>query len=73
MQAIVDKDFNYDKEQEQRVFWGTFGDTDIRKTTIRDMYYDEKTQYDELQELKERVDPEDIFHTDLTVKRKVID
>ncbi|QSJ14844.1 FAD-binding protein [Nostoc sp. UHCC 0702] len=66
MQIVVDKHFS--SNQEQRVFWGSFGDTDIRKSEIRQMYYDSEEQYEQLQQLKQRVDPKDIFHTTLTVQ-----
>jgi FAD/FMN-containing dehydrogenase len=66
MQSVVDQHFS--SNQEQRVFWGSFGDTDISKNEIRQMYYDSEEQYARLQQLKQRVDPNDIFHTTLTVQ-----
>lgn len=66
MQLLIDNHFN--NGQERRVFWGSFGDTDISKPTIRQMYYDSEDQYKQLQELKQEVDAEDVFHTDLTVQ-----
>jgi FAD/FMN-containing dehydrogenase len=66
MQIIVDKHFS--GNQEQRVFWGSFGDTDISKNEVRQMYYDSEEQYERLQKLKQLVDPNDIFHTTLTVQ-----
>ncbi|CBN53929.1 MULTISPECIES: FAD-binding protein [Kamptonema] len=66
MQNVVDEHFS--GNQELRVFWGSFGDTDITKDDIRKMYYDSKEQYARLQQLKQRVDPNDIFHTTLTVQ-----
>jgi FAD/FMN-containing dehydrogenase len=66
MQIVVDKHFS--GNQEQRVFWGSFGDTDISKTEVRQMYYDSEDQYARLQQLKQKVDPNDIFHTTLTVQ-----
>ncbi len=66
MQLLVDNDFS--QEQEQRVFWGSFRDTDMSKEEVRQMYYDSKLQYARLQKLKKRVDPKDIFHTTLTVQ-----
>lgn len=59
--------FNSDRK-ERRYFWGTFDSTDISKSDIRSMYYDDEKQYEELQELKGYVDPKDIFHTELTVQ-----
>jgi hypothetical protein len=67
MQDIVDKYFHNDSH-ERRFFWGSFGDTNISNPNIRKMYYDSEEQYKQLQELKKRVDPTDIFHTELTVK-----
>jgi FAD/FMN-containing dehydrogenase len=66
MQIVVNEHFS--KNQEQRVFWGSFGDTDISKNEIRQMYYDSEQQYAQLQQLKQKVDPNDIFHTTLTVE-----
>lgn len=66
MQTVVDEHFS--GNQEQRVFWGTFGDTDISKKEVRQMYYDSDEQYARLQQLKQEVDPNDIFHTTLTVQ-----
>jgi len=66
MQSVVDQYFSGD--QELRVFWGSFGDTDIRNDKIRKMYYDSDEQYQQLQRLKEEVDPNNIFHTTLTVQ-----
>ena len=67
MQDIVDKHFHNDSH-ERRSFAFTFGDTNISNPDIRKMYYDNEEQYKKLQKLKERVDPDDIFHTDLTVQ-----
>ncbi|MGB1241150.1 MAG: FAD-binding protein [Chitinophagales bacterium] len=66
MQQIVDDHFNND--QERRVFWGTFGDTDISKQAVRQMYYDDEEQYVRLQQLKKEVDSIDVFHTEMTVQ-----
>ncbi len=67
MQDILDKHFHNDSH-ERRIFPFTFGDTNISNPNIRKMYYDSEEQYKKLQELKKRVDPTDIFHTELTVK-----
>jgi hypothetical protein len=67
MQEIVDKYFHNDSH-ERRSFHATFGDTNISNPDIRKMYYDSEEQYKKLQKLKECVDPDDIFHTDLTVQ-----
>lgn len=66
MQNLIDAHFSTD--QELRVFWGTFDDTDISKKSIRKMYYDSEKKYKKLQALKKRVDPNDLFHTELTVQ-----
>jgi FAD/FMN-containing dehydrogenase len=66
MQALIDEHFS--KGQELRMFWGSFGDTDISKQEIRSKYYDNEEQYAKLQELKAKVDPNDLFHTEFTVK-----
>ena len=67
IQGILDKYFHNDS-QERRVFWGSFGDTNISNPDIRKMYYDSEEQYKKLQKLKKLVDPDDIFHTELTVQ-----
>jgi len=66
MQDIADK--HYNDSHERRLFAFTFGDTNISNPDIRKMYYDSEEQYKKLQELKKRVDPTDIFHTNLTVQ-----
>ena len=66
MQHLVDTHFS--NGQERRVFWGTFGDTDISNPSVRKMYYDSQFQYKRLQNLKKKVDPNDVFHTELTVQ-----
>lgn len=67
MQSIVDKHFNKDR-QEKRFFWGTFGNTKMSEDSVRKMYYDDEKQYRELQIIKEKHDPSNIFHTDLTIQ-----
>jgi FAD/FMN-containing dehydrogenase len=66
MQALIDVHFS--PAQEQRLFWGTFGDTDITKNAVRNFYYDDPAVYARLQKLKKKVDPNDLFHSRLTVK-----
>ena len=66
MQDLVDQ--NFSPGQERRVFWGTFGDTDMAKDSVRRMYYDSDHDYAKLQALKKEVDPDDLFHTSLTVQ-----
>jgi hypothetical protein len=66
MQNIIDDHFSHG--QEIRFFWGSFADTDISKEEIRKMYYDNDKEYSDLQNLKKRIDPDDVFHTSLTVQ-----
>ena len=66
MQAIIDAHFS--GGQEQRLFWGSFGDTDITKDSVRNCYYDDPAAYALLQQLKKKVDPDDLFRTRLSVK-----
>ncbi|MEM7354293.1 MAG: FAD-binding protein [Acidobacteriota bacterium] len=54
-------------DQEIRMLWGSFGDTDISKEAVRKLYYDDAT-WSSLQALKEKVDPGDLFHTEFTVQ-----
>ena len=67
MQVTVDKHFN-SKIGEKRFFWACFDDIDMRKPEVIKMYYDNEEQYRELQKLKAKIDPTDIFHTPITVK-----
>ncbi|MEQ1505933.1 MAG: FAD-binding protein [Myxococcota bacterium] len=66
MQALIDAAYNDGRER--RVFWGTFGETDITDQATRDMYYDDPAVYARLRALKHAIDPNDLFHTSLTVK-----
>jgi len=66
MQNLINTHFS--PGQERRLLWGSFGDTDITKETVRNYYYDDAAVYARLQQLKKRVDPDDLFHTPLTVK-----
>jgi hypothetical protein len=66
MQVLIDTHFS--SAQEQRLLWGTFGDTDITKDAVRNFYYDDPAVYARLQQLKKAVDPDDLFHSRLTVK-----
>lgn len=59
---------HYSGDQEQRLFWGSFGDPDMTKESVRNCYYDDAAVYARLQQLKRQVDPDDIFHSPLTVK-----
>ncbi len=66
MQTLIDAHFN--GPQEQRLFWGTFGDTDMTNPVVQKYYYDDAGRYLTLRQLKATVDPHDVFHTLLTVK-----
>ena len=66
MQTVVDTLFNPDENgRELRVFWGSFGAADIAEESAK--YYGAKDGYRRLQEAKFRFDPNDRFHTSLTV------
>ena len=58
---------DYSGTQEIRMLWGSFGDTDISKPSIRKDYYDDAT-WSALQKLKKQVDAGDLFHTRFTVQ-----
>lgn len=66
MQKIVDRHMS--NPTERRNFWASFGDTNIEDPAVRKMYYESDAIYEKLQQLKAKVDPTDIFHTDMTVK-----
>lgn len=65
MGELLDNYFHHG--QEERAFWGSFGDTDMSQQAVQRMYYDDLDVFARLQRLKQRVDPEDLFHTDFTV------
>ncbi len=54
-------------DQEIRMLWGSFGDTDIGKEEVRKLYYDDAT-WSSLQKVKKREDAGDLFHTEFTVQ-----
>lgn len=54
-------------DQEIRMLWGSFGDTNISNDEVRKFYYDDAT-WNRLQNIKQTVDPEDIFHTEFTIQ-----
>jgi FAD/FMN-containing dehydrogenase len=54
-------------DQEVRMLWGSFGDTNLRNESVRRCYYDDDTWRD-LQALKKAVDGGDLFHTEFTVQ-----
>jgi len=57
-----------------RMFWGTYedegsqGQLDMSLKSTQDMYYDSHDEYLELQEIKRRVDPKNVFRTGFTVQ-----
>ena len=54
-------------DQEVRMLWGSFGETNLRNESVRKCYYDDDTWRD-LQALKKAVDGGDLFHTEFTVQ-----
>ena len=64
MQNLLEE---FSGEQEIRMLWGSFRDTDLSKEEIRKLYYDDET-WSRLQEVKKVVDEEDLFHTEFTVQ-----
>ncbi len=66
MQDLVDTEFS--ATQEQRLFWGSFGDVDMSHESVRNFYYDDLNTYTRCQGLKKRVDPNDLLSTPFTVK-----
>jgi FAD/FMN-containing dehydrogenase len=66
MQNLINA--HYSGAQEQRLFWGTFGDPDITKDAVRAYYYDDPAVYARLHQLKKKVDPDDLFHSLLSIK-----
>ena len=54
-------------DQEMRMLWGSFGDTNMANEQVRKCYYDDATWRD-LQKLKKQVDAGDLFHTAFTVQ-----
>jgi FAD/FMN-containing dehydrogenase len=58
-----------------RMFWGTFedpqppgGQLDMSREHVQKLYYDSPAEYARLQQIKQYVDPDDIFHTSFTVQ-----
>lgn len=64
MQSLLE---NFSGEQEVRMLWGSFGDTNIGDASVRKCYYDDVT-WQSLQKLKKRADGGDLFHTEFTVQ-----
>ena len=66
MQKIIDTE--YSLGQDQKLFWGSFGSTDMNDEKVRDCYYDDIDKYKRLQKLKKEVDPCDLFGSSFSVK-----
>lgn len=63
-------EFGASGAQEIRMLWGTFGNSDetrISDDKVRKYFYDDVT-WKALQQLKKKVDPQDLFHTRFTVQ-----
>ena len=54
-------------DQEVRMLWGSFGDTNIANENVRRCYYDDDT-WSDLQKLKKEMDRGDLFRTEFTVQ-----
>lgn len=68
MQRTLEKHFHTPGVGEKRFLWACFGDVDMRKRKVIEMYYDSMQQYRTLQELKDKVDRDNLFNTLMTVK-----
>ncbi len=66
MQTLIDAHFS--GPQEQRLFWGTFRDTNMTNPVVQNYYYDDADRYLVLRQLKATLDPGDLFRTPLSVK-----
>lgn len=68
MQKTVDLHYSTKGVGEKRYFWACFDDFDMRKEEVILKYYDSVESYKVLQKLKDRVDPDNLFNTPMTVK-----
>ncbi len=74
MGKIVSQYFINKTSKERRFFWGSFSQTgsdreiDLSDAAVREMYFDDAEWYAQLQALKKRIDPQDLFHTLMTVR-----
>lgn len=66
---------DYSGGADLRMIWGTFEDAgtngrqlDMSRSQVQDFYYDSPAEYQRLQQIKKYTDPEDLFHTSLTVQ-----
>lgn len=68
MQKTVDQHYSTKGVGEKRYFWACFDDFDMTKEEVILKYYDSLDAYKVLQKLKNRVDPDNLFNTPMTVK-----
>lgn len=68
MQKTVDEHFHTPGVGEKKYLWACFGDVDMRKKKVIEMYYENMEQYRKLQELKDKVDKDNLFNSLMTVK-----
>lgn len=68
MQKTVDEHYSTKGVGEKRYFWACFDDFDMTKEEVILKYYDSLDAYKVLQKLKDRVDPDNLFNTPMTVK-----
>ena len=55
-------------DQEVRMLWGSFGDTNIANENVRRCYYDDDTWRDLQKSEEQEMDRDDLFHTEFTVQ-----
>jgi FAD/FMN-containing dehydrogenase len=55
-----------------RLLWGSFGNTNMSNSKIWPMYYGEGGVYPRMQQLKQHVDPQNIFATSFTVQPPLV-
>ncbi len=67
MQEIVEKEYSAPLG-EKLFFWTSYGDLDMTKSSVVTRFYDSKEQYEQLQRLKAKVDPTNVFSSPMTVK-----
>ena len=68
MQTLLKETGGFDN----RVFWGSFGreneETMMKDSKVRKWYYESDQAYNEIRQIKKRVDPEGMFTTEFTVQ-----
>ncbi len=57
MEETIKRCYNAPKDGEKKFFWGSFGDVDMTHDSVIDAYYDSREDYQQLQRLKQQVDP----------------